>query len=101
MRPSSESMSAEVACPYRMVAFPAANSVPPGSGRDRLLPGNAVAKGSGVLRLAFAERPVLLRDFDQIDEHILRPDAGIFFKLFDNAREQRLLLRHAARVADG
>ena len=39
-----------------------------------------------ILRHAVAERPVLLRDLDQIDEHVLRPDAGIVLKLFDDAR---------------
>src|SRR4051812_35187736 len=56
------------------------------------------AEDSGVLRFAVAKRPVLLRDLDQVDEHILRPQAGLVPKLFDDATEQRLLLLQVPRV---
>src|SRR5882724_5032162 len=56
---------------------------------------------SGVLRFAATKRPVFLRDLDEVDEHVLRPHAGLFPKLFGDAAKQRLLLLQAACVRDG
>src|SRR5262249_44448067 len=54
---------------------------------------------SRVLRLTVAERPVLLVHLDQVDEHVLRPDARTLGKALDDSAEQRLLLFDRARVA--
>ena len=54
----------------------------------------------GVLRDAVADGPVLGQRLDEIDEDILRPNAGIVGELFDDAAIKRLLLREAARVVD-
>src|SRR5262249_23142927 len=41
-------------------------------------PYGARALGSSILGNAVAEGPVFLRDFDQVDEDILRPQPGTF-----------------------
>src|SRR5215475_2543643 len=45
------------------------------AGARRARGGTPADPASGVLCLAVAERPVLLVHLDQVDEHVLRPDA--------------------------
>src|SRR6185295_17300549 len=54
-----------------------------------------------VLRDAVAERPILLLNFEEIDEDVLRPQAGLLREQFDDARKKRFLLIDVARVGDG
>ena len=49
-------------------------------------PGEHVVN-SRVSSQSVAERPVFLRDLDQVDEHILRPQPGIVPKLFGDRGE--------------
>src|SRR5690242_19722909 len=59
--------------------------------------GAGVTIQSGEL-CAMADRPVLLRAWDNGDENILRPDAGVLAEQFCGPLEQRLLLFGGAGV---
>jgi hypothetical protein len=48
-----------------------------------------------------AEGPILLRDFNKIHEHVLRPDAGAFPEQLRDSPKQRSLLFYTAGVAHG
>src|SRR5215510_4420492 len=69
------------------------------AGARRARGGTPADPASRVLCLAVAERPVLLVHLDQVDEHVLRPDAWTLGKALDDSPEQRLLLFDRARVA--
>lgn len=57
--------------------------------------------GSRILRDAVAEGPVLLRNLDQVDEHVLRTQTGVLTQIGDDGAVERLLLRQGARIRDG
>ena len=40
-------------------------------------------------------------NFEEIDEDVLRPQAGLLREQFDDAGKQRLLLIHVARICHG
>src|SRR5579863_9584763 len=61
--------------------------------------GAAAWYGLRILRLPLAERPVFFDDFHQIDENVLRAQAGILCQPFDDTAVERLLLLDATGIA--
>jgi hypothetical protein len=57
------------------------------------------ADGLGVLRLAIAERPILIGDFQEVEENVLRPQPRTLAEPLDDATIERLFLFDGARVA--
>ena len=56
---------------------------------------------SGELREAVADRPILFRGLENVHEHVLRPDAGVFAEQLRGPPEQRFLLFRGAGVEHG
>ena len=48
-----------------------------------------------------AEGPILFRGIENVDEHVLRPDAGAFADQLRDPPEQRLVLFRGAGVEHG
>lgn len=61
----------------------------------------ALPLSSRKLREAMTDRPILFRGFDNIHEHVLRTDAGVFAQQLGGALEERFLLFEGARVDHG
>src|SRR5215467_14903131 len=53
---------------------------------------------SSKLRESVADGPILFRGFENVHEHVVRPDAGAFGKQLRDPPEQRLLLFRGAVV---
>jgi len=61
-------------------------------GQTRVFDALCPSRSSRVLRNAATERPVFLRDFHQVDHHVLRPHIQLRIHIVDHALVKRLLL---------